>query len=191
MSTEDEKPLFHLVQSSLWTAAVEADTEYFPPTYQQDGFTHATADPTTLLPIANHFYTSIPEPFLLLVVLPSLLTAPVKWEAAAPVGATEALTTHGREEGREGGREGGGGGRREGGRGRNLPAYIWRDPTQGRGRADAMPSLPISSARVPLLFPTLVTIGCRQKASIRPGQPLQIDRRGRKDAVAAASKANP
>ncbi|EKU23431.1 hypothetical protein NGA_0707400 [Nannochloropsis gaditana CCMP526] len=80
----DETPLYHLVQSSLWTAAVEADTEYFPPTYQQDGFTHATADPASLLPIANHFYTSIPEPFLLLVLLPSLLSAPVKWEAAAP-----------------------------------------------------------------------------------------------------------
>ncbi|EWM20121.1 hypothetical protein Naga_101703g1 [Nannochloropsis gaditana] len=35
ISMGDETPLYHLVQSSLWTAAVEADTEYFPPTYQQ------------------------------------------------------------------------------------------------------------------------------------------------------------
>ena len=28
---------------------------YYPPTYAEDGFTHATADPSKLLDVANHF----------------------------------------------------------------------------------------------------------------------------------------
>jgi hypothetical protein len=34
----------------------EADDEYFPPTYEKDGFVHATREPERLLGIANHFY---------------------------------------------------------------------------------------------------------------------------------------
>lgn len=30
--------------------------DYFPPTYEKDGFIHATKDPQLLLGIANHFY---------------------------------------------------------------------------------------------------------------------------------------
>ena len=72
----------------------------------QDGFTHATAHAPFLLPVANHFYTGIKEPFLLLVIKPSLLTGQVKMEPAAPVGETEALAVHGEKEGgKEGGRE--------------------------------------------------------------------------------------
>ena len=33
-----------------------------PPTYEVDGFTHATADPSFLIGVANHFYkTTQPE----------------------------------------------------------------------------------------------------------------------------------
>ena len=40
--------LFHLVQADLWQTAVDSGAAYFPPTYQQDGFTHATANPELL-----------------------------------------------------------------------------------------------------------------------------------------------
>jgi uncharacterized protein (DUF952 family) len=71
----------------------------FLPSFSKDGFTHATAHAPFLLPVANHFYTGIKEPFLLLVIKPSLLTGQVKMEPAAPVGETEALAVHGEKEG--------------------------------------------------------------------------------------------
>ena len=48
--------LFHLVQAELWRESVEQSSVYFPPTYEQDGFTHGTANPQKLLQVANHFY---------------------------------------------------------------------------------------------------------------------------------------
>ncbi|MEL7025012.1 MAG: DUF952 domain-containing protein [Pseudomonadota bacterium] len=81
--------LFHLVQADLWRATIESDTTYFPPTYKQDGFTHATANPELLLNVANHFYTDIPGDWLCLRMTVESLEAEgtkVVFERTAPVG---------------------------------------------------------------------------------------------------------
>jgi len=81
--------LFHLVQADLWRSAVDGNQKYFPPTYQQDGFTHATANPDLLLNVANHFYPEVPGDWLCLrMTVASLQESGVKvvFEGTAPVG---------------------------------------------------------------------------------------------------------
>ena len=81
--------LFHLIQAELWYKALEEDSLYFPPTYKQDGFTHATANPDLLLNVANHFYTDVPGEWLCLRMTVDSLKAEgieVVFEGTAPVG---------------------------------------------------------------------------------------------------------
>lgn len=84
--------LFHLIQADLWTAAVDSDSAYYPPTYEQDGFTHATANPALLLNVANHFYTEVPgQWYCLRMTVDSLASADIEvvFEGTAPVGDKE------------------------------------------------------------------------------------------------------
>jgi len=65
-----------------------------PPTYEVDGFTHATADPSFLIGVANHFYkTTQPEWICLGMTRASLAAAQItlKFEDPSPVGTTQAL----------------------------------------------------------------------------------------------------
>lgn len=81
--------LFHLIQKDLWEATKASGRTYFPPTYDQDGFTHATANPDLLLNVANHFYTDVPGDWLCLkMTVESLQAADVRviFEGTAPVG---------------------------------------------------------------------------------------------------------
>lgn len=81
--------LFHLIQAELWQAALANDSVYYPPTYDQDGFTHATANPELLLNVANHFYTDVPGKWLCLQMTTDSLKAAgvdVVFEGTAPVG---------------------------------------------------------------------------------------------------------
>ena len=81
--------LFHLVQKDLWEAAKTSGRTYFPPTYDQDGFTHATANPDLLLNVANHFYTDVPGEWQCLKMSVASLKAAqvdVVFEGTAPVG---------------------------------------------------------------------------------------------------------
>lgn len=85
--------LFHLVQAELWEAAVSNDAAYYPPTYKQDGFTHATANPELLMNVANHFYQDVPGKWLCLKMTSDSLIAggvEVVFEGTAPVGDKEA-----------------------------------------------------------------------------------------------------
>lgn len=41
----EHKTLYHLVQQELWEAAKATGATYYPPTFEQEKFTHATADP--------------------------------------------------------------------------------------------------------------------------------------------------
>lgn len=92
--THKEHPfLFHLIQADLWQTAVNGNTLYFPPTYEQDGFTHATANPDLLLNVANHFYTGVPGEWQCLrMTVDSLEKTGIKviFEGTAPVGDKEA-----------------------------------------------------------------------------------------------------
>lgn len=81
--------LYHLVQADLWAQAVAASAVYYPPTYEQDGFTHGTANPTKLLAVANHFYQTVPGSWQCLrMTIESLAASGVEvvFEGTAPVG---------------------------------------------------------------------------------------------------------
>ena len=85
--------IFHLVQAELWNDALETNSTYYPPTYSQDGFTHATANPDFLLTIGNHFYTDVEGGWLCLrMSVESLAGTGVRtiFEGTAPVGDKEA-----------------------------------------------------------------------------------------------------
>ena len=81
--------IFHLIQADLWSRAKTSGDMYFPPTYETDGFTHATANPDMLLPVANHFYTDVPGEWLCLKMTVASLGetgVDVVFEGTAPVG---------------------------------------------------------------------------------------------------------
>lgn len=78
--------LYHMVPVAQWQECVASKQPYFPPTYQQDGFIHLTAEPSLLLTVANHFYTASQGAWEVLVLDSGKLQAEVKFEPAAPVG---------------------------------------------------------------------------------------------------------
>ena len=85
--------VYHLVQKSMWDNALKTNTTYFPPTYTQDNFTHATANPDFLLTIGNHFYQEVKGDWLCLrMSVDSLAATGVQtiFEGTAPVGDKEA-----------------------------------------------------------------------------------------------------
>lgn len=114
MASPHHAHLFHLVQVPLWRAAADANADadanttttttaqrhpgvYYPPTYDQDGFTHLTADPSLLLGVANQFYREVPAEieWRVLVLDSARLAAalgagPIRYEPAAPVGTIAA-----------------------------------------------------------------------------------------------------
>ena len=62
------------------------DGEYFPPTYQQDGFVHCKSDPYMLIDIANAFYKSNTNFNWVCISLWVTKLNDVRFEAPAPVG---------------------------------------------------------------------------------------------------------
>ncbi|CAM9940591.1 unnamed protein product [Discosporangium mesarthrocarpum] len=85
--TMPHKEIYHLVEELKWREACASENgNYLSPTYEQDGFIHATAEAALLLPVANHFFTDVPGAFLCLRIDTDLLKSEVKYEAAAPVG---------------------------------------------------------------------------------------------------------
>lgn len=101
-TTEDPEPdtLYHMCQVSVWEEAKREGSAYFPPTFEQDGFTHATGVPSRLITTANHFYQSIGGPWVCLRFSRTALKKLgiiVKYEQPMAVGAqspdTEEWTT--------------------------------------------------------------------------------------------------
>ncbi len=81
--------VYHLVQKTLWDKTLAENSVYYPPTYDQDKFTHATANPDFLLTIGNHFYTQVEGEWLCLQMSVSSLAATgvrTIFEGTAPVG---------------------------------------------------------------------------------------------------------
>lgn len=92
MTTPDYPYIYHLIQADLWEQATSTNTFYYPPTYEQDGFTHGTANPDMLLNVANHFYTDVPGDWLCLKMTVESITqsgVEVVFEGTAPVGDTQ------------------------------------------------------------------------------------------------------
>jgi len=93
---ESHDSIYHLVQKQLWEACKASGETYYPPTYTEDGFTHATADPSKLLDVANHFYKSVRAEWLCLrLTRESVASAGItlKFEDPSAVGGTPALNT--------------------------------------------------------------------------------------------------
>ncbi|CAE7306891.1 unnamed protein product [Symbiodinium natans] len=87
--------LYHMCQKSLWDEAKKAGAAYFPPTFEADGFTHATAVPSRLLDTANHFYQDVDGDWLCLCFRRSALRKlgiVTRDEQAKPVGAKDVDT---------------------------------------------------------------------------------------------------
>jgi len=82
--------LYHMCEKTRWEAAVASGKAYFPPTFEQDGFTHATAVPERLIGTANHFYQDSTDDWVCLSFKRSALRdahgITVRDEQAMPVG---------------------------------------------------------------------------------------------------------
>jgi uncharacterized protein (DUF952 family) len=81
--------IFHLVQKELWEKTLADKSTYYPPTYSQDEFTHATANPDFLLIIGNHFYKGVVGDWLCLrMSVDTLIATGVRtiFEGTEPVG---------------------------------------------------------------------------------------------------------
>lgn len=76
--------LYHLVPVEKWQQCKSTGAPYNPPTYQQDGFIHLTADPSLLLTVANHFYKSETGDWVVLKLDPSKLKSEVRKQNCIP-----------------------------------------------------------------------------------------------------------
>jgi uncharacterized protein (DUF952 family) len=89
MVKESSDDIFHLLTSADWSVCKASKADYLPPTYEQDGFIHATKEANLLLTIANLYYTAAEGDFVVIRIRPSLLKSPIKYEAPAAVGDQE------------------------------------------------------------------------------------------------------
>jgi len=71
--------IYHLAPAGRWHAW-PSDQPYVPAEYAADGFIHCTAGDALMIAVANRFYRATAGDFVLLVIDPAHLTAPVKWE---------------------------------------------------------------------------------------------------------------
>ena len=74
--------IYHLAPAGRWRDW-PSEQPYLPAEYDADGFVHCTAGDQLMLAVANRFYRATPGDFVLLMIDPALLTAPLKWEAPA------------------------------------------------------------------------------------------------------------
>ncbi|MCX4525088.1 MULTISPECIES: DUF952 domain-containing protein [unclassified Streptomyces] len=70
--------IFHIVPLADWTA--EPDLPYAPPSLDSQGFVHCSADPATVLAIAESHYRQTPGTLLAVELDEAALTAEVRRE---------------------------------------------------------------------------------------------------------------
>ncbi|MDW8325666.1 MAG: DUF952 domain-containing protein [Anaerolineales bacterium] len=75
--------ILHLICAEDYHALAK-DEPLRPASLASEGFIHCTAEPEVLLQVANSFYRELPGDYLVLVIDPAKVTAPVKYEAPAP-----------------------------------------------------------------------------------------------------------
>jgi uncharacterized protein (DUF952 family) len=71
--------IYHLAPAARWRDW-PVGQPYLPAEYDADGFVHCTAGDELMLQVANTFYRGVPGDFVLLVIEPDQLAAPLKWE---------------------------------------------------------------------------------------------------------------
>ncbi|RYH13816.1 DUF952 domain-containing protein [archaeon] len=88
-SANDPSVIYHICDKALFHSQMDSKAIYFPPTFQQDGFIHATREPACLLTVGNHFYKSSPGDWVCLEIDPAYLGCRCIYETPAPVGEIE------------------------------------------------------------------------------------------------------
>ncbi len=78
--------ILHLIRAEDYHALAEGEP-WRPESLVAEGFIHCTAEPEVLLQVANTLYRQTPGDYLVLVIDPAKVTAPVKYEAPKLVGA--------------------------------------------------------------------------------------------------------
>ncbi len=72
---------YHLAPEPVWEAQRDGGM-YRPETYAEDGFIHCTDGEVNLLAVANLFYQADKRPHVVLVIDPTRIEAPVRYEDA-------------------------------------------------------------------------------------------------------------
>ena len=85
---------FHLCDIEDFNKQISETGEYFPPTYKQDGFIHATLEPRMLIDVANAFYKNSKATWICISLWSHELND-IRYEAPAPVGGVSADAGHG------------------------------------------------------------------------------------------------
>ena len=73
--------IYHMTTRADWEGT-SPDANFVAATLADEGFIHCTAEPERLLQVANRFYRSTPDEWVILTVATAQLTAPLRWEAA-------------------------------------------------------------------------------------------------------------
>jgi uncharacterized protein (DUF952 family) len=76
--------IFHLVTESDFQTRCNGN-EYIPALFEQDGFIHCTAEPDTLLAVANDYFSDVEEPVLVLDIDLEQVKAKLKFEPPSPI----------------------------------------------------------------------------------------------------------
>ena len=87
--------IYHMCDASFFEAATANGGVYYPPTYEADGFVHASAIPADMVPCANNFYKNVKGDWICICLNPCMLDGEVKYELAAPVGNCPTSDTSG------------------------------------------------------------------------------------------------
>jgi len=73
--------IYHLLPAPLWQRQAP-DQPYRGDTLATEGFIHCTGEPARLVWVANRFYRTLPDDFVILCIEPSRVQAEIKWEQA-------------------------------------------------------------------------------------------------------------
>ena len=89
MTTEN---VYHLLSKNAYESIIGKDIEYFPSGYDKDGFIHLSPNMERLISIANKYYTKSKEDFVVVSILKSNISLPVKLIFEAGVSADSKRT---------------------------------------------------------------------------------------------------
>jgi len=76
--------VYHLAPASQLRRSIRRDG-YAPASLASEGFVHCTATRELVLQVAHDYYADVAEPLVLLAIDPAKLTAPLRFEAPAPI----------------------------------------------------------------------------------------------------------
>jgi uncharacterized protein (DUF952 family) len=72
--------IYHMTERNSYENQIQTSGVYFPPTFNQDKFIHATADANFLLGVGNNFYKDNIGDWICLEIDVNLLKSPVIYE---------------------------------------------------------------------------------------------------------------